>query len=74
MVPFERHLFVCVNERSPDNPKGCCASKNAEQIRSRLKQLAFEAGLSIAQTDELPSWKPGDEFEAARKEALAELD
>ena len=36
--------------------------------------LAFEAGLSIAQTDELPSWKPGDEFEAARKEALAELD
>ena len=36
--------------------------------------LAFEAGLSIAQTDELPSWKPGDEFEAARKEALADLD
>jgi len=36
--------------------------------------LAFEAGLSIAQTDELPSWKPGDEFEAARIEALAELD
>jgi len=35
--------------------------------------LAFEAGLSIAQTDELPSWKPGDEFEAARIEALAEL-
>jgi len=36
--------------------------------------LAFEAGLSIAETDDLPSWKPGDEFEAARIEALAELD
>jgi Zn-dependent M28 family amino/carboxypeptidase len=36
--------------------------------------LTFEAGLSIAQTEELPSWKPGDEFEAARIEALAELD
>jgi len=36
--------------------------------------LAFEAGLSIAQTDELPSWVPGDEFEAARKKALAELE
>ena len=36
--------------------------------------LAFEAGLSIAQTDELPAWRPGDEFEAARIEALAELD
>ncbi|MGB5552105.1 MAG: M28 family peptidase [Thermoanaerobaculia bacterium] len=36
--------------------------------------LAFEAGLSIAQTAELPSWTPGDEFEAARIQALAELD
>lgn len=36
--------------------------------------LAFEAGLSIAQSDELPSWKPGDEFEPARLKALAELD
>jgi Zn-dependent M28 family amino/carboxypeptidase len=36
--------------------------------------LAFEAGLSIAQTDELPAWRPGDEFEAARIEALAERD
>ncbi len=36
--------------------------------------LAFEAGLSIAQTEELPSWTPGDEFEAARIQALAELD
>ena len=36
--------------------------------------LAFEAGLSIAQTEELPSWTPGDEFEAVRIQALAELD
>jgi Zn-dependent M28 family amino/carboxypeptidase len=36
-------------------------------------RLAFAAGLAIANTDEMPSWKPGDEFEAARKEALAAL-
>ena len=36
--------------------------------------LAFEAGLSISQTDELPAWRAGDEFEAARIEALADLD
>jgi Zn-dependent M28 family amino/carboxypeptidase len=36
-------------------------------------RLAFECGLSITQSDELPSWRPGDEFEAARREALAAL-
>jgi Zn-dependent M28 family amino/carboxypeptidase len=34
-------------------------------------RLAFEAGLQIANTDQLPAWNPGDEFEAARKSALA---
>jgi Zn-dependent M28 family amino/carboxypeptidase len=34
-------------------------------------QLAFEAGLQIANTVPLPTWNPGDEFEAARKSALA---
>lgn len=45
MPPYERHVFVCVNERDAANPKGCCAAKGAHEIRSRLKQLAFEAGL-----------------------------
>ncbi|MGP8032651.1 MAG: M28 family peptidase [Steroidobacteraceae bacterium] len=35
-------------------------------------QLDFMAGWLIAQTDAMPSWKPGDEFEAARKRALSE--
>lgn len=34
-------------------------------------QLAYEAGLQIANTPQLPTWNPGDEFEAARKSALA---
>lgn len=32
--------------------------------------LGFRAGLEIANTEALPTWKPGDEFEAARKQAL----
>ncbi len=36
-------------------------------------QLGFWCGLIIANDDELPSWNPGDEFEAARKAALAAL-
>ena len=36
--------------------------------------LALYCGLAVAQQDDLPTWNPGDEFEAARKHALAELD
>ena len=34
-------------------------------------QLLFWAGLDIANADTMPSWRVGDEFEAARKAALA---
>jgi hypothetical protein len=34
-------------------------------------QLGLLAGWQIAQADAMPTWNPGDEFEAARKSALA---
>ncbi len=34
-------------------------------------QLDFFAGWRIAQADAMPTWNPGNEFEAARKKALA---
>ncbi len=36
--------------------------------------LGYWTGLAIANADEMPTWNPGDEFEAARKAALAELE
>jgi Zn-dependent M28 family amino/carboxypeptidase len=36
-------------------------------------QLAFYVGLDVANADRMPEWTPGDEFEAARKAALAAL-
>jgi Zn-dependent M28 family amino/carboxypeptidase len=36
-------------------------------------QLYFYLGLKVANQSALPAWKPGDEFEAARKKALAEV-
>lgn len=36
-------------------------------------RLGFFSALSIANQDAMPSWTPGDEFEAARKQALAEV-
>jgi hypothetical protein len=34
-------------------------------------QLAMLSAWLTAQADAMPAWKPGDEFEAARKRALA---
>ena len=34
-------------------------------------QLGFYSGWLIAQAETMPTWNPGDEFEAARKKALA---
>ena len=45
MLPLERHVFVCENERAPSNPKGCCSRKGAAEVRDRLKRLAYEAGM-----------------------------
>ena len=36
-------------------------------------QLDMLTGWLIAEADAMPTWKPGDEFEAARKRALAEV-
>lgn len=33
----QRYLFVCINRRSDDNPKGCCAAKGSEKIYKAMK-------------------------------------
>lgn len=46
MPSLERHVFVCTNERAPDNPKGCCKSKGGNDVRDRLKAELATRGLS----------------------------
>ena len=45
MPSFQRHVFVCVNERPPGNPKGCCKAKGAEAVRDELKKRLYQIGL-----------------------------
>jgi len=45
MAKFERHLFVCINERPEDNPRGSCAHKGALEVAQALKLAAYERGL-----------------------------
>ena len=41
------------------------------RLLSSAAQLAMLSAWLVAQADAMPTWKPGDEFEAARKRALA---
>ena len=46
MSRYQRHVFVCVNERPPDNPKGCCAAKGSVTVREKFKEELKSRGLN----------------------------
>jgi (2Fe-2S) ferredoxin len=46
MPSLQRHVFVCINERAADNPKGCCKLKGGVDVRDRLKAELSARGLS----------------------------
>jgi (2Fe-2S) ferredoxin len=48
MPSFQRHVFVCVNERAPDHPRGCCKARGGEEVRTRLKRELTARGLKDA--------------------------
>ncbi len=47
VVPkFQRHVFVCINERPADHPKGCCKARGGVEVRDALKAELARRGLS----------------------------
>jgi len=34
---YQRHIFVCINRRAGDDPRGCCSAKGSEEVRERFK-------------------------------------
>ena len=46
MPSFQRHVFVCINERPADHPKGCCKAKGGVEVRDRLKDELAKRGIS----------------------------
>lgn len=45
MPSFQRHVFVCVNERAPEHPKGSCKARGGVEVRDRLKSELSARGL-----------------------------
>lgn len=45
MTHFERHLFICLNQRDAGDARGCCASKGAAKVAKAIKIKAHGLGL-----------------------------
>jgi hypothetical protein len=45
MPKFEKHIFVCGNQRLPGNPRGCCDPAGQAKLQKLFKQKLAERGL-----------------------------
>lgn len=44
---FKRYLFVCVNERMPEHPRGSCAGRGSMEILEALKERLRNEKLNL---------------------------
>jgi (2Fe-2S) ferredoxin len=45
MGRFQKHLFVCNNQRKEDDPRGCCTACGSVELLDHLKKHVHESGL-----------------------------
>lgn len=45
MPKFEKHIFICTNERTADDARGCCQARGSEKIREFFKDEVKRRGL-----------------------------
>jgi len=43
--PYSRHVFVCINRRPDDSPKGSCAAKGSEELPPLFKKACDAHGV-----------------------------
>mgnify|MGYP001158795615 FL=1 len=42
---FDKHIFICTNDRGPDHPRGDCVKCGGAEIRMRFVRLINKNGL-----------------------------
>jgi (2Fe-2S) ferredoxin len=45
MAHFAKHIFICTNERGPEDPRGCCKAKGSEAVVSAFRAKLHARGL-----------------------------
>jgi len=43
-MKLKSHIFICTNERPPGHPRGCCKTKNSEELIPLFKQELAKTG------------------------------
>lgn len=46
MKRFEKHIFICENQRPAGHPRGCCKDKGAGEVKELFKKRLKELGLN----------------------------
>jgi (2Fe-2S) ferredoxin len=44
VAPFDRHLFVCTNQRPAGHPRGCCDPAASDALQKAFKKALAEHG------------------------------
>ena len=45
MAFFDNHIFCCTNQREAGHKRGCCADKDASELRDYMKSKIKELGI-----------------------------
>lgn len=45
MAKFQRHVFICTNERAKDDPRGDCGAKGGHEVAEAFKKKLHDKGL-----------------------------
>jgi len=45
MPAFEKHIFICGNQRIPGHPRGCCDPQGHAELQKTFKKKLAERGL-----------------------------
>jgi (2Fe-2S) ferredoxin len=46
MAPFERHIFICCNQREAGHPRGSCNPDAEDRLQKAFKKALAERGLN----------------------------
>jgi (2Fe-2S) ferredoxin len=51
MPPFEKHIFICINERKDNDARGCCHSKGSidllDYMKGRIHKLGMKSKIRV---------------------------
>jgi (2Fe-2S) ferredoxin len=51
MPKFEKHIFICMNQREPGHPRGCCDPAGQGELQRLFKIKLAQRGLKLVRAN-----------------------